>query len=145
MRKSVVFALVLATMFLLGSSNAGAGIGVIDCLEIDCTAPPVIACNAPATIVPPDAPVSFSATAVDGCPDDLEVEVIGYDCYFFSKKGKRIDRTESCIVLLDGDTVTILDSGGVGDNITWTVHATDSCGNVSELTCSVLIEKAGQP
>lgn len=38
MRKSVVFELVLATMFLLGTSNAGAGNGPIDyCLDIDCS------------------------------------------------------------------------------------------------------------
>ncbi len=40
-----------------------------------------------------------------------------------------------------GDTVTILDSGGVGDHITWTVIATDAFGNQSTVTCGVDVVK----
>jgi hypothetical protein len=38
-----------------------------------------------------------------------------------------------------------VDSGGVNDNITWTVRANDNCGNVAESTCSVLVVKPEKP
>ncbi len=41
---------------------------------------------------------------------------------------------------MDGDTITILNSGGVGDRIEWTVQATDACGNVEEVTCGVDVD-----
>jgi cysteine-rich repeat protein len=103
--------------------------------------PPDIQCNAPATITPQDTPISFSATATDNCTGDPFVEIIGYDCFRFSKKGKRIDKTMSCIVEVNGDTITIVGSGGTKDNITWTVRANDNCGNVAESTCSVVVVK----
>lgn len=98
---------------------------------------PVITCNAPTTITPPDAPISFKASAVDNCDAAPTVEIMDYDCFFYTKKGKQIDKTESCVVEVEGDTVTILDSGGIGDHITWTVLATDRCGNVAEQECDV--------
>jgi hypothetical protein len=111
-----------------------------EAFDVDIT-PPDIQCNTPATITPPDAPISFTATATDFCTDDPFVEIIGYDCFKFTKKGKRIDKTESCVVEIDGDTITIVDSGGVDDNITWTVRAVDNSGNVTESTCSTLVVK----
>jgi hypothetical protein len=114
-------------------------------MTIEDTTPPVIHCNAPETITPPDAPVSFTATATDNCAGDPSVEIIGYDCFKFTKKGKKIDKTESCIIVVNGDTITIEDSGGVDDNITWTVRATDNSGNVAEDTCSVLVLKPEKP
>ena len=100
---------------------------------------PVISCNAPATITPPDAPISFTATATDNCDDVPDVEITSYDCYMFTKKGKRIDKTESCIVELAGDQITILDSGGVNDHISWTIEAVDNCGNASKSECELLV------
>ena len=101
---------------------------------VDTTAPE-ISSNAPATIVPPDAPISFTATATDNCDATPFVEITAYDCRFFTKKGKEIDKTESCVVGVVNDTITILDSGGVGCQITWTIVATDECGNISERNC----------
>jgi hypothetical protein len=121
------------------SNNCDQTITVVD------TTPPVIDCDAPSTITPPDAPISFRATATDNCEEVLSVEITGYDCFKFTKKGKRVDKTESCVIELDGDTITILDSGGVGDNITWTVIATDSCGNSSERTCALEVSNPGTP
>ena len=109
------------------------------------TTPPVIACNAPATITPPDAPISFTATAIDNCDPAPSVSITAYDCRFFTKKGKEIDKKESCIVDVDGGTITILDSGGVGTQITWTVRAVDECGNASEVSCMVDVVKKGKP
>jgi hypothetical protein len=113
------------------SSNCDQTITVVD------TTPPVITCNAPDTIIPPDAPISFTATAIDNCDPNPTVVIVDPDCFKFTKKGKQIDKTESCEVQVDGDTITILNSGGVGDRIEWTVRATDACGNPATLTCGV--------
>jgi hypothetical protein len=110
-------------------------------ITVDDSIPPVISCNTPATITPPDAPVSFTATAVDNCDGDPEVVITEYDCYKFTKKGKRIDKTESCIVELTGDSVTVVDSGGVGDHITWEIKADDNCGNSAVKSCEVEVIK----
>ena len=108
---------------------------------VDTTAP-TISCNAPATITPNDiAPVStapstvpqkpqqglsFKATASDACNSAPQLAVTGYAC---SKS--------SCRVAVSGDTITILDSGGVGDTISWTVSANDGAGNPTQKTCQV--------
>jgi len=65
--------------------------------------------------------------------------ITGVDCFKFTKKGKRIDKTESCVVSVNNDTVTISDSGGVGDHITWTVTA----GNYND-TCEVVVVNPGK-
>jgi subtilisin family serine protease len=103
------------------------------------TIPPEIFCNAPATITPPDAPVSFTATAEDICDAEPMVGITGYDCFALTKKGKRIDKTDSCVVTFDGATLTIWDSGGVDDHISWTVEASDIHGNTSAASCEVLV------
>lgn len=105
-------------------------------------AAPVIACNAPAQIVPPDAPISFTATATDGC-GPATAEVVAYDCFKHTKKGKRIDKTGSCVVALDGATVNIADSGGVGTTIEWLVAAGDGSGNAIQMTCSLVVANPG--
>lgn len=110
-------------------------------IEVVDTTPPDIQCNAPATITPSDAPISFTATATDNCASDPSVEIIGYDCFFLTKKGKEISKELSCIIEVNGDTITIIDSGGIGDNISWTVRASDNCGNIAESTCSVEVVK----
>jgi hypothetical protein len=82
-----------------------------------------------------------STTATDYCTGDPSVEITSYDCFIFTKKGKRIDKTESCIVNIDDDTITIIDTGGVGDHIVWIVRSMDDCGNVSESTCGIMVVK----
>jgi hypothetical protein len=111
-----------------------------DQVSLDAT-PPQVFCNTPANIIPPDAPISFTATATDTCDASPDVVVTGFDCFKFTKKGKRIDKTESCQVSISGDSVTINDSGGVNDTIEWTVEATDGSGNMSTTTCLVLVVK----
>jgi hypothetical protein len=106
-------------------------------VTIEDTLPPIISCNSAATIIPPDAPISFTASAVDQCAGPLTPVITAYDCYTFTKKGRRIDKTSSCQVALSGDTVTILDSGGVGDRIEWTVEADDGNGNIQTETCTL--------
>lgn len=82
-------------------------------------------------------------TASDNCDSDPSIEITEFDCFKFTKKGKRIDKTESCVVDVSGDTITILDSGGVADNIKWTVYATDGCGNVAVSECAVVVVNPG--
>lgn len=106
-------------------------------ITVQDTTAPLITCNAPATIIPPDAPVTFTATATDNCDESPAVAIVGYDCFKFTKKGKRIDKTESCVAVFSSDTITINDSGGVNDTITWEVRATDCTGNASSAMCSV--------
>jgi hypothetical protein len=101
--------------------------------------PTVIACNAPATIKPPDAPISFTATASNSCGGSTAVEITGYDCYRYNRQGRRIDKTDSCRVVIDGDTITILNSGGVGDNIDWCVSA-----GAASTTCHVEVVNPGR-
>jgi len=98
------------------------------------TTPPVIYFNAPATIYPSDVPISFTATAVDNCDEDPLVEIISCESYKYTKKGKKIDKWESAIIEIDGPTITIIDSGGVGTFIAWTVTATDCSGNEAVTT-----------
>lgn len=107
---------------------------------VDTTAP-VISCNALSTITPSDAPVSFTASATDNCDPSPYVEITAYDCYFYTKKGQRISKLESCVVDAAGDTITIIDSGGIGCQITWTVVATDECGNTSQMDCILDVVK----
>ncbi len=113
-------------------------------IEVEDTTPPIISSNAPDTITPPDAPISFTATATDNCDAPPAVEITGYDCFFFTKKGKRIDKKESCVVSIANDTITILNSGGVGTQIKWTGRATDDCGNVAETTFETIVVNPGK-
>jgi hypothetical protein len=115
----------------------------VQAVLVEDTTPPQVFCNSPATITPPDAPISFTATATDTC-GTVDVRVVDYDCYAFTKKGKRIDKTYSCQVAFDGDTVTVLDSGGVDTNIAWTVEATDENGNVTTTSCELTVVNPAQ-
>ena len=84
---------------------------------------PHLLCNVPAerTITPPDAPITFTATGTDGS-GAIPVTVTGYECYGYNGAGKRVNKGESCIVSTDGASVTVLDAGGVGDFIAWTIE-----------------------
>ena len=122
-----------------GSGNVGTCSTTVTVVD---TTPPEIQCNSLATITPPDAPISFKATSTDNCA--TTTVITGYDCWMLNGKGKRVDKTGSCVVSYSGDTVTITDSGGVKDNIEWTVQATDANGNVTTKTCALLVTNPGQ-
>ena len=119
------------------TDSCGATVTVVD------VSAPVIECNASGTIVPPDAPISFTATATDAC-GPATAEILGYDCFKFTKKGKRVDKTESCEVSIAGDTITIEDTGGKGTRITWVVEATDGSGNMIEMDCGTEVVNPGK-
>lgn len=102
------------------------------------TGAPTISCNAAATITPSDAserpprtPVAFKATATDTCGAAPSAAITGYTCTVGN----------SCKAIIAGDTITITNSGGVGNKILWTVSAQDGSGNVGQKTCSVDVVK----
>jgi hypothetical protein len=109
------------------ADRASTGVTVAD------TTPPTIACNAPATIHPSDVPekrgLPFTATATDQCTGVSSLAITGASCA----------RPESCVLGVNGATLTVYDSGGIGDVITWTVAARDGAGNPSQTTCQVTV------
>jgi len=142
----VTLACVPASPYPLGETdvtvtcNDGMEDTVEDCtITVVDTTPPSIECNTPVTMVPQDAPISVVATGNDNCDAEPSIEIAEFDCFAYTGKGKRVDKTESCVVDVVGDSVTILDSGGVGATITWTVLATDSSGNTSANVCQVQV------
>lgn len=102
------------------------------------TTPPTIACNAPATITPTQAPISFTATASDICDPSPSATVTGFSCYKVGKNGV-VSKVESCVVSFKSNKITITNSGGIGDNVQWTVSARDHSGNTSTATCVVRV------
>ena len=138
-------------LFPLGDTNVtwtatdddGNSASVPQMVTVIDTTPPEIFCNAVSSITPPDAPISFTASASDQCQGPLTAEITDYDCFKFTKKGKLVRKTNSCIVSIDGDQITILDTGGVADMIEWTVTATDNSGNSNTAGCSVSVVKPG--
>ncbi len=102
---------------------------------------PIISCNSVAQIAPSNVVQSFTATAVDICDSDVVPEVTAFDCFTIDKKGRKIDRTDGCDIALRGPTLDIIDAGGVGDMIEWTVQAVDDSGNVGTTTCSLNVVK----
>jgi hypothetical protein len=94
-------------------------------------------------VTPPSAPISFTATARDLCGSSKAV-VTGYQCSFLNPSGRPVDKTGSCVVRISDATLTILDSGGVGTQISWNVVATDDHGNKETSTCSVGVTNPGR-
>jgi hypothetical protein len=107
---------------------------------VDTTAPEVF-CNAPATIPPPNRPLPFTATATDVCTASVVPEIVSYECFKFSATGAKLDKTKTCKIELDGDTIIISPPQGVGNHIAWTAQATDGSGNVGEVRCEVEVVK----
>ena len=92
--------------------------------------------NSGINIIPPDAPISFTASATDLAGVTLES---AYRCYMINGAGKEVNKEDSCVVQTDGGTLSVLDSGGVGDNIVWTVTATDANDNVTTSSCTIFV------
>ena len=122
------------------------GLGLSDSCSATVTVldvtPPTLSCNTPATIVPPDAPIAFTATAEDNCQAEAPT-ITSFRCYKFTKKGKLIDKGESCEVSIAGDTLLIDDVGGVGTTIEWQVLVSDGSGNMVAEVCSVEVANPG--
>jgi hypothetical protein len=100
------------------------------------TSPPVISCNSPATIKPPQAPISFTATAVNACGETTPPTITGYDCWKLGGNGSK--HPAGCKVQIAGPTIEIENTGGVGTHIEWTV---ESGGET--LQCEVVVANPG--
>ena len=118
------------------TDSCGATVTVVDVSD------PVISCNSTGSLVPTDAPISFTATADDNCSVG-RVEITSFSCFAVMQNGKIIDKGESCVVTIAGDTITVSDSGGVGTTIAWTVAATDSSGNEATMDCAADVVNPG--
>jgi len=78
-------------------------------------------------IFPYDAPITFNVITNDNCGDvDL---VLSYNCHKVNKNGKVSSKLDSCDVVIAGNQIMVVDSGGVGTIITISATATDECGN----------------
>jgi hypothetical protein len=105
-------------------------------LDLPDMTPPVIACNAPATIRPRDRNVAFTATAEDALDPHPSVEIVDTSCMRVLPNGRVIENSY-CRVHVEGDTIRMVRPGGVFNRIGWTVQSADSAGNVAEAACSV--------
>jgi hypothetical protein len=91
-----------------------------------------------------DAPVSFTAIGTDSCSAVITPVVTAFDCFKFTNKGKRIDKTGSCMVSFQNDTISIVESGGVDTQIQWAVSATDNTGNMTAVDCKLTVVNPGK-
>ena len=103
----------------------------------------------------PKEPIVFTATASDPCASAIDIEIVDVQCQKpggggddKDKDGKDNDKDKDddgggsrspCRVEVDGDTLIIYKSGPVGTVISWSVIATDACGNVSTEECSITV------
>lgn len=111
-------------------------------VEVVDTTPPVIACNSPATIVPPGPGVTFTATASDVCDASVTPALSAPRCFKINGSGAIVPLPpSSCNTTVSGDRVTIATSGGVGTHIVWTASATDDAGNPTTRDCEVVVVK----
>ena len=101
------------------------------------TAPTVLACNSPATITPPEAPISFTATALNACGETTPPTITGYDCWKVGGNGQT--HPAGCKVRIAGPTIEIKNTGGVGTHIEWTVE-----GGGQTLHCEVVVANPGR-
>jgi hypothetical protein len=139
-----------ATVTFTATDPAGNSTSTTATFSIVDTTPPEIfftqdgeAVSGTTTMKPNEVPVVFDISSSDVCGEVVE-EVVEVTCHKFTKKGKRIDKSESCEVEISGTQVTILDSGGVGDIITIFVDATDECGNVGSAQLEITVINPGK-
>lgn len=140
------YALGMTDVSLVVTDDQGAVDSCDATVTVEDLEPPTVLCNAPATIIPPDAPISFTASAEDNCLAETGVTTVitGFDCFEFKRNGNVIDKKESCEVSFADATISILDSGGVADHITWNVTATDGSGNEASAVCEVVVVNPGK-
>jgi len=111
-------------------------------VTVEDRAAPVVDCNAPETISPWQAPLSFTATASDNC-QVASAEVANARCQRFRRKdGTLVELpARACAVSLAGDTLTVRRSGGIGRRIVWEVTATDGAGNAITRSCETAVAR----
>ena len=93
---------------------------------------PTINCNI-YDIAPSSVPVTYTITADDNC-SGATVALLGFSSHKV-RNGKVVSST--CEAVINGNSITITDSGGVGNIITINTLATDSSGNTTTGDCVV--------
>lgn len=107
---------------------------------VDKTAP-MINCHIP-DVGPPDAPFSITTTAEDNC-SVADLAISEPDCYKINGSGKRVDLNNSCRWQISENTLTILNTGGVGTLYDWLASTIDENGNESSKECQLEIQNPG--
>lgn len=110
-------------------------------VDLPDTTPPEISCNAPGSLDTRDHGASFVATAADAFDDSPDVEVIAFDCERPGLFG--MSTPGLCSADTNGAAITLVQLGGAGNEITWTVRASDNAGNAAEKECSVQVVQTG--
>jgi hypothetical protein len=118
------------------TDSAWANITVIDTTDPEITLPAACTDGGLINITPNQVPVSFNADIADLGGFSVDSS---FSCHMVNGAGRTVDKADSCVVDAGGDTITVLDSGGVGDNIVWTVTATDPSGNTSTSSCTIFV------
>ncbi|MES2645024.1 MAG: VCBS repeat-containing protein [Myxococcota bacterium] len=110
-------------------------------IEVADETAPTVDCGSPADIAPNEASVDFTATTSDNCGSTVVIDE--YDCFKVRSNGTIQSKLDSCEVILDGDTLTVVEGGGVGTQITWTATATDDAGNSTSTECGIEVVNSG--
>ena len=108
-----------------GNSTSGTQtITVVD------TTPPMLEVPEGVNITPSGASSSYTIVSSDTCGG--VVLTMDYSCQKRKKDGSLVSKPcEEDSVVLEGNTVTVIESGGVGNIITVTITSTDDCDNFS--------------
>jgi len=108
-----------------GNSTSGTQtITVVD------TTPPMLEVPEDVNITPSGASSSYTIVSSDTCGG--VVLTMDYSCQKRKKDGSLVSKPcEEDSVVLEGNTVTVIESGGVGNIITVTITSTDDCDNFS--------------
>lgn len=94
------------------------------------------------SITPNQVPVTVTVSATDVCGETFLLP-LKVTSHMINPSGKIVDKSKSSVIEITGGTVTIVDSGGVGNIITLYASAIDECGNLS--TEEVLVIQVNKP
>jgi large repetitive protein len=84
-------------------------------------------------ILPSAAPITFTVSAQDVC-GTATATITSVTAQAVNGAGKVIDKSGSAVIQINGNKLTIVDSGGVGTYFTVNASAVDACGNTSSAT-----------
>lgn len=118
------------------TDSRGAKDSCVSTVTVEDRSSPRIVCDERQSLRPSETPAFLRAEIEDNC-GLAHGGITGYDCFKVNRQGRRIDKTDACVVEYEQDVLTILDSGGVGTTITWSVEAGDAQANEASAHCSL--------
>ncbi len=125
------------------TDNAGNRTIAMQYVKVVDTTLPEIQMPLPDAIYPSRMPVLLSASATDIFPI-AEVRVSEVDCYKYTLKGKKVSKLGACVIEIEGNTLTVIEAGGVSTIISWKVTAADNNGNSKVNTYAMTVSKPGR-